>query len=82
MLSDLIGENDIDLPAIYSEHLTGDGQGLFKHASDLNFEGIISKRADAPYKSEGGNLGEGEDRPARCRAPAVLVHPWIRRATN
>ncbi|WP_349628109.1 non-homologous end-joining DNA ligase [Bradyrhizobium lablabi] len=53
-LSDLLGENDIDLPVIYSEHLTGDGQVLFKHASKLNFEGIISKRADSPYKSERG----------------------------
>ena len=51
-LSDLLGENDIGLPVIYSEHLTGDGQEVFRHASKLNWEGIISKRADAPYKSE------------------------------
>ena len=52
MLSDLLGENDIDLPVIYSEHLTIDGQEMFRHAAKLNWEGIISKRADAPYKSE------------------------------
>jgi len=52
MLSDLLGENDIGLPVIYSEHLTGDGQQMFNHAAKLNFEGIISKRADAPYRSE------------------------------
>jgi bifunctional non-homologous end joining protein LigD len=52
MLADLLGENDIDLPVIYSEHLTGDGQEMFEHAVKLNFEGIISKRADAPYRSE------------------------------
>jgi bifunctional non-homologous end joining protein LigD len=50
-----LGENDIGVPVIYSEHLTGDGQELFKHASKLNFEGIISKRVDAPYKSARGN---------------------------
>ena len=52
MLGDLIGENDIDLPVLYSEHLTGDGQEVFEHAAKLNWEGIISKRADAPYRSE------------------------------
>ena len=30
MLSDLLGENDIGLPIIYSEHLTGDGQEMFE----------------------------------------------------
>lgn len=51
-LLDLIGENDIDLPILYSEHLIGDGQEMFEHAAKLNWEGIISKRADAPYRSE------------------------------
>ena len=36
----------------YSEHLIGDGQKMFEHAAKLNWEGIISKRADAPYRSE------------------------------
>ncbi len=52
MLSDLLGENDIGLPVIYSEHLTGDGQEMFEHAAKLNFEGIISKNAQAPYRSD------------------------------
>ena len=52
MLADLLGENDIELPVLYSEHLTGDGQEMFEHAAKLNFEGIVSKRADAPYRSE------------------------------
>jgi bifunctional non-homologous end joining protein LigD len=52
ILSDLLGENNIGLPVIYSEHLTGDGQEMFEHAAKLNFEGIVSKRADAPYRSE------------------------------
>jgi bifunctional non-homologous end joining protein LigD len=53
-LSDLLGENDIDHPIVYSEHLTIDGQEMFRHAAKLGWEGIISKRADAPYKSERG----------------------------
>jgi bifunctional non-homologous end joining protein LigD len=51
-LSDLFGENDIDQPVLYSEHLTGDGQEMFEHATKLNWEGIISKKANAPYRSE------------------------------
>ncbi|XSC43361.1 hypothetical protein ACF1BQ_036030 [Bradyrhizobium sp. RDT10] len=49
---DLLGENDIEAPVVYSEHLVGDGQEMFQHAVKLNWEGIISKRADAPYRSE------------------------------
>ncbi len=51
-LSDLLGENDIDVPVIYSEHLIGDGQEMFEHAAKLNWEGIISKNASAPYRSD------------------------------
>jgi hypothetical protein len=39
MLSDLLGENDVGLPVIYSEHLIGDGHVMFEHAAKLNFEG-------------------------------------------
>jgi hypothetical protein len=35
---------------LFSEHLIGDGQQMFEHAAKLNWEGIISKRADAPYR--------------------------------
>jgi bifunctional non-homologous end joining protein LigD len=42
----------VDLPVLYSEHLTGDGQKMFEHAAKLGWEGIISKRADAPHRSE------------------------------
>jgi len=47
-LADLLGENDIGLPVPYSEHLIGDGPKMFEHAAKLNFEGIVSKNADAP----------------------------------
>jgi bifunctional non-homologous end joining protein LigD len=51
-LRDLMDENGIEAPIVYSEHLTGDGQEMFEHAAELNWEGIISKRTDAPYRSE------------------------------
>jgi bifunctional non-homologous end joining protein LigD len=34
-----------------SEHLETSGAEMFRHACELHAEGIISKRADAPYKS-------------------------------
>jgi bifunctional non-homologous end joining protein LigD len=52
LLLDLLCENDIELPVLFSEHLVGDGQKTFEHAAKLNWEGIISKRADAPYRWE------------------------------
>jgi bifunctional non-homologous end joining protein LigD len=42
----------IEAPIVYSEHLVGDGQEMFEHAAKLNWEGIISKNADAPYRSD------------------------------
>jgi bifunctional non-homologous end joining protein LigD len=48
----LIGENGIEPPVLYSEHITGDGQEMFEHAAKLGWEGIISKNAQAPYRSE------------------------------
>ena len=33
-----------------SEDIAGDGPTIFHHACDLHAEGIISKRADAPYR--------------------------------
>jgi bifunctional non-homologous end joining protein LigD len=52
LLLGLLGENDIESPVLFSEHLIGDGQKMFEHAAKLNWEGIISKRADAPCRSE------------------------------
>ncbi|MGY8633567.1 non-homologous end-joining DNA ligase [Bradyrhizobium sp. 14AA] len=42
----------LDPPVLYSEHHEGDGQALFEAAGRLNYEGIISKRVDAPYRSD------------------------------
>jgi bifunctional non-homologous end joining protein LigD len=33
-----------------SEHLEGSGETVFHHACELHAEGIVSKRADAPYR--------------------------------
>jgi len=37
-----------------SEHFEEDGASMLKHACDLHLEGIVSKRADAPYRSGRG----------------------------
>jgi bifunctional non-homologous end joining protein LigD len=35
----------------FSEHLTGDGPIVFEHVCRMGVGGIVSKRADAPYRS-------------------------------
>jgi len=37
-------------PIRYVDHLDGDGAVIFKHACDMNLEGIVSKLSDAPYR--------------------------------
>jgi bifunctional non-homologous end joining protein LigD len=36
---------------VYSEHLEGDGDGVFAAACRMGLEGIVSKRRDRPYTS-------------------------------
>ncbi len=36
---------------LYCDHLTGDGAEILEKACALGLEGIVSKRADAPYRS-------------------------------
>jgi bifunctional non-homologous end joining protein LigD len=36
---------------VYSDHLAGDGGKLFRKIGELGGEGVVSKRADAPYTS-------------------------------
>nr|WP_043855178.1 non-homologous end-joining DNA ligase [Bradyrhizobium elkanii] len=52
MLRGLFDSYRLEPPVLCSEHLVGDGQQLFEHARKLNYEGIISKNMDAPYRSE------------------------------
>lgn len=55
-----------DLPAggvvRLSEHLEDDGEALIRHACRMGLEGIVSKRADSPYRS--GRTGDW--RKAKC----------------
>ncbi|MBH5370431.1 DNA ligase D [Bradyrhizobium glycinis] len=36
---------------IYVEHVEADGEEIFRHACRLGLEGLLAKRADAPYRS-------------------------------
>jgi bifunctional non-homologous end joining protein LigD len=47
---------EANAPVRYNEHVVGRGDALFAQACKLGLEGIISKRADAPYRS-----GRGKD---------------------
>ena len=38
-------------PLLYSDHIEGDGDRAFGHACDLKLEGIVSKQANASYRS-------------------------------
>ena len=38
-------------PFMYSEHLEEDGPSVFHHACKLEWEGVVSKRRKAPYRS-------------------------------
>ncbi len=54
ILKELFEETGLPVsgPVVYADHLVSDGRQLFEHACKLGFEGIISKKADAPYRSE------------------------------
>ncbi|OSJ36827.1 MULTISPECIES: non-homologous end-joining DNA ligase [Bradyrhizobium] len=52
LLKELFDTHGVEAPALYSDHLIGDGQEMFEHAALLNYEGIISKRVEAPYRSD------------------------------
>ncbi len=49
-------KNDEAGPLRYSEHFVQPGQTMLKHACRMGLEGVVSKRADAPYRS-----GRGQD---------------------
>jgi bifunctional non-homologous end joining protein LigD len=36
---------------VFNEHTDGDGPTVFQHACRFGFEGIVSKRLSAPYRS-------------------------------
>lgn len=45
---------EANAPLRYNEHVVGRGDALFAQACKLGLEGIISKRADAPYRAGRG----------------------------
>lgn len=50
-LEALLASASANGPLFYSEHFHGNGDTVFSRACDLKLEGIVSKRADAPYRS-------------------------------
>ncbi len=55
-LSELMSEKGISPYLVYSDYVQGSGDEFFAAACAQGLEGIISKRADAPYRS-----GRGKD---------------------
>jgi bifunctional non-homologous end joining protein LigD len=52
ILKSLYDETGLSAPVLYSEHLETDGYEMFEAARRMNLEGIVSKRIDAPYRSD------------------------------
>ena len=52
VLEELFTQHRIQAPLLYSQHLTSDGNEMFEHTCRLGWEGIISKKVDAPYRSD------------------------------
>ena len=50
-LRDLLRDAPKNGPLFYSDHIEGHGEQAFSHACDLKLEGIISKQANASYRS-------------------------------
>ena len=64
-----------------SEHIAVDGATVFRHACKLGFEGIVSKRIDAPYRSGRGRTWikvRNKKAPAYTRIEEIRVsRAWI-----
>ena len=52
VLKMLFDETKLQAPILYSEHMLTDGNEMFAASCKLGFEGIISKNAEAPYRSD------------------------------
>lgn len=53
-LQALLGQSERDAALRFSEHFNEPGQVMLQHACRMGLEGIVSKRADAPYRSGRG----------------------------
>ena len=55
-LHELLGAKDLPGRLVYADHVQGAGPAFYVQACAAGLEGIVSKRADAPYRS-----GRGKD---------------------
>ncbi|MDX8526407.1 DNA ligase D [Mesorhizobium sp. MSK_1335] len=51
LLAELLAGQAANAAIQYSDHVEGDGRGLYDQATELGLEGVVSKRADAIYQS-------------------------------
>lgn len=51
VLKRLLNEAEASPPVLFSEHMEEDGAAMFESVRALNWEGIVSKRRNAPYRS-------------------------------
>ena len=51
-LAALLADQPRTGPLFYSDHVAGNGAAMLQHVCAINLEGIVSKRADAPYRSD------------------------------
>jgi bifunctional non-homologous end joining protein LigD len=57
----------------FSDHVRGQGPAFFQKAREAGLEGVVSKRADAPYREGRG----GDWRKAKCRlSQEVVIGGW------
>jgi bifunctional non-homologous end joining protein LigD len=61
-------------PAVrFSDHVRGQGAAFFEKAKEAGLEGVVSKRADRPYREGRG----GDWRKAKCRlSQEVVIGGW------
>ncbi|MGH6769755.1 MAG: DNA ligase D [Xanthobacteraceae bacterium] len=52
MLAELLNSGERSDAIRYSEHFEDDGPAVWRSACDMGLEGIVSKRVDAPYRSD------------------------------
>jgi len=53
-LQDLLGKQDDNAAVRFSDHFAEPGKIMLEHACRMGLEGVVSKRADAPYRSGRG----------------------------
>jgi bifunctional non-homologous end joining protein LigD len=65
---------------VYNEHMEGDGPMIFRHACRLGCEGIVSKRADSPYRPGRSRDWIKTKAPAAIEAQKVRSENWNNRS--